>query len=463
MRRGRTSLAIGALGAGAIVILAAAPTPSPSGHSLATSQRPDGSAEPVAADATPYPLEGYEYTGIRRLRAYRMIQEGTMPGNVPLPPGALLPSSAIRLRLADTNDRFDIGPEAPRDPELQRGLERIMGGRSGTYRIALLDITDPARPKYAAVREGLGYIPGSVGKILVLAGLFNELRKLYPDDVEARARVLRSTMVVADQFAMPNSHSVPVVAPDWSSVTHRAIRIGDTFSLWEWVDHMVSPSSNAAGSVVWKEALLLSVFGRDYPPTPEQAAAFFASTPKSELSSRSVRIIEEPLLAMGIDLEGLKLRTYFTGGASRVIPGGGSHAVPRELVRWLLKLEQGRIVDRWSSLEMKKLLYFTRRRYRYAASPVLRDAAVFFKSGSLYRCRPEEGYECGQYRGNVENLMHSVAMVEIPATPEALAAAGGRQRVYMVSMMSNVLKVNSASEHLEIASQIDRLVREVSP
>jgi hypothetical protein len=113
-------------------------------------------------------------------------------------------------------------------------------------------------------------------------------------------------------------------------------------------------------------------------------------------------------------------------------------------------------VDAWSSLEMKKLLYFTRRRYRYAAAPTLARAAVYFKSGSLFRCRPEPDYDCGQYRGNAENLMHSVAIVEAPAGAE-------RPRVYLISMMSNVLKVNSAAEHAEIAGQIDRLVQGLHP
>ncbi len=413
-------------------------------------------AVPAAAWVASYPLDGYEATGIRRLRAYRMILDGQMPGNIVLPNGALLGRQDIRLRLKGVNDGLDVPAGMTVDPELQAGIERIVRRRHPSYRIAVLDVTDPARPRYATVHPDQGYIPGSVGKLLVMAGLFNELKKLYPNDIAARVRVLKETQVVADEFAMPNSHTVPVVAPDFSRVDHRAIRLGDTFSLWEWIDHAVSPSSNAAGAVVWKEALLLSEFGRAYPPTREQAAEFFRNTPKSELTARSARVLEEPLEAMGLDTELLRLRTYFTRGAGRVIPGGGSHATPRTLVRWLLKLEQGQVVDEWSSLEMKRLMYFTRRRYRYAASPALRDAAVYFKSGSLYRCAPEEGFQCGQYRGNVENLMHSVAIVESPAGAE-------RQRVYLVSMMSNVLKLNSASEHLEIGTQIEQLIRTLHP
>ncbi|MFH1763738.1 MAG: serine hydrolase, partial [Gemmatimonadota bacterium] len=380
-----------------------------------------------------------------------LIQEGTIPGTFKLQPGALLPSSAIQLRLAGINESFDVGPGTPLDPELQAGLERIVGRRNPSYRAALVDITDPQNPRYAAVRPKEGYIPGSVGKILVMTGLFNELKRLYPNDVAARARVLRDTRVVADDWVIPNSHAVPVVADDFSSVVHRAIRVGDEFTLWEWVDHMASPSSNAAGSMVWKQAMLLREFGRRYPPSAEETTAFFRDTPKPELTDKAIRVLEEPMVAMGLDTTQLRLRTFFTNGASRVIPGRGSHSTPEQLVRWLVKMEQGKAVDRWSSLEMKKLLYFTRRRYRYAASPVLNNAAVYFKSGSLYRCQPEEGFECLQYQGNAENLMHSVAIVESPA-------GGEHPRVYLISMMSNVLKVNSAAEHAEIGSQIHRLI-----
>lgn len=411
---------------------------------------------PAAAWLGAYPLDGYETTGIRRLKAYRMMQEGTMPGNVRLKPGAMMSRNAIKLRLKGANDTLDIPANRPRDKELQAGIERIIGARSDSYRIAVLDITDPNATRYASIKQDQGYIPGSVGKLLVITGLFNELKKLYPNDVEARARVLRETQVVADEFAMPNSHTVPIVEPDWSKTVHRSIREGDTFSLYEWIDHALSPSSNAAGAVVWKEALLLNEFGRRYPPSKEEAAAFFKNTPKTELTDRSIRILEDPLLDMGLDTALLRLRTYFTRGASRIIPGRGSFASPRTLVRWLVKMEQGKVVDEWSSLEAKRLLYFTRNRYRYAASPALNNAAVYFKSGSLYRCQPEEGFTCGQYMGNVENLMHSVTVVESPAGVE-------HPRVYLVSVMSNVLKVNSAAEHMEIGTQIERLVTSLHP
>jgi hypothetical protein len=405
----------------------------------------------LAVPAAGYPLDGYETTGIRRLLAYRRVQDGQLPGSFKLPPGARLGQDAIRLHLAGVDETFDVGPGTALDPDLQAGLERLLSGRDPSYRVALVDLSDPSRPRFAAVRPDDGYIPGSVGKLLVMTALFDQLAKRFPGDTEARSALLRAVEITADAFVMPSSHTVPIVNEDATSLEHRAIRLGDRFTLWEWLDHMVSPSSNAAGSMVWKQALLMSVFGDAYPPTAEQEARFFADTPPSELAERSVRLLEEPLSRFGLDTEKLHLRTFFTAGASRLIPGRSSYAVPRELVRWLVRLEQGKLVDAWSSLEMKRLLYFTRRRYRYASAPALSEARVYFKSGSLYRCRPEPDYQCAQYEGNETNLMHSVAIVE---SPSPLG-----DKVYLVSVMSNVLKVNSANEHREIAGQIERLVQ----
>ena len=410
----------------------------------------------VAAVPERYPLDGYYYTGIRRLRAYSMMLAGTMPGSVPIRPGARLDRNQIELRLATANPHFDIPAGAPVDAELQAGIDRIFANRDPSYRAAILDITDPENPRYAGVRHDQGYIPGSVGKLLVMSGFFHELAQLYPDDIPARERLLRDTRVVAGAFAMPNSHEVPVVAEDWSRVTHRSIRPDDVFTLWEWIDHMVSPSSNAAGSVVWLEIMLMDAFGARYPPSPEEAAAYFRDTPRPELTEQSIRVLEEPLLEAGLDPELLRIRTMFTDGAQRAIPGRGSFSSPRTLVLWLTRMEQGRLVDEWSSLEMKRLMYYTRRRYRFAFAPALDSAAVYFKSGSLYRCRPEEGFRCGQYMGNVENLMHSVAIVESPA-------GAATPRVYLVPMLSNVLTENSAGEHADIAGQIQRMISRHHP
>lgn len=399
-----------------------------------------------------YPLDGYERTGIRRLEAYRLAHDGVMTGPAQVP-GALLSSDQIRLRLLEAGASLDVDAATPKDPDLQAGLEAIFAPRAPSYAVAVLDITDPHAPRYAALRDTETYLPGSVGKILVMTGLFAALADLHPDPVE-RLRLLRETVITADRFAMPNSHSVPVVDLEARTLLHRSIRPGDRFNLFEWVDHAVSPSSNAAGSMTWREVMLLRRFGAGYPPSDEERERFFRETPRGELQRLALESLEEPLRRTGLDVDELRIGTMFTRGAEAAVPGVRSLASPRELLRWLVRLEQGRLVDRWSSLEMKRLLYMTRRRYRYAVSPALDRAAVYFKSGSFYQCVPEPGFECAQYRGNRTNLMNSVAIVENPARP----APEESRRVYLVTLMSNVLRKNSAEDHRDIGTEIDRLI-----
>ena len=47
-----------------------------------------------------YPIDGYEDTGIRRIEGVRRVEDGTIPGRKQ-PPGALLPTAAVDLRLLD--------------------------------------------------------------------------------------------------------------------------------------------------------------------------------------------------------------------------------------------------------------------------------------------------------------------------------------------------------------------------
>ena len=98
-----------------------------------------------------YPLDGAAKTGIRRLSGYRLVHEGKIKGAYKLPPGALLGSDEVVLRLKGSP--FNLGPDTPKDPYLQSGLERIFGGRDSSYAVALLDISDPAKPLYAALRD----------------------------------------------------------------------------------------------------------------------------------------------------------------------------------------------------------------------------------------------------------------------------------------------------------------------
>ena len=205
-----------------------------------------------------YPLDSAKRTGIRRLAGYQLAQEGKVQGPR-IPPGGLWGEARIQLRLMNNRD-FDIKPDTPRDAALQAKLESILGGRNQSYGIALLDISDPAHPRYAAVRETDKLLPGSVGKLCIATGFMGALRKTYPDPA-AREKFLRSTIRTADAFVNVDGKTVPFYEDGWPAVVNRRINIGDKFSLWEWLDHMLSVSSNAAGSFTWKQAILLRHFG----------------------------------------------------------------------------------------------------------------------------------------------------------------------------------------------------------
>lgn len=393
-----------------------------------------------------YPIDGYSLTGIRRLQRLSLIQQGILKGTLP-PPGGQKSIADLKLNLM--NARGDSLATLPSpDPKLQKEIEALFPNRHESYSLALLDIT-PGRPvRFAERQSDRQFSPGSVGKLTIVAGLFTELKALFPNEPEKRRELLRTRMVVADQWIHVDTHEVPIFNVETNAFVARAVKEGDVFSLYEWIDHMLSASANSAGSIVWKEVMLMRAFGASYPPTREQEKEFFEKTPKKTLTEISMSVVNDPLRAIGIEQKDWQLGSFFTNTGKRLVPGGGSSfATPRGYLQYLVALERGKIVDAWSSLEIKRMMYMTARRIRYASSPALTEAAVYFKSGSLYRCQPEEGFKCGKYMGNVDNYMNSVAIVEQP---------GGR--VYLVGLMSNVLRKNSAVEHQSLATFIDRVL-----
>ncbi len=395
-----------------------------------------------------YPLDADD-SGIRRLQGQRTLQQGKSGSK--LPAGALLPASDIQLHLQAESD-WNLNP-ADRDPQLQSALEAVFRQRDPSYGVTLVDFTDPGNIRWAGVREERSQAPGSVGKILCMTALFDGLRRAFPD-IEERKRILREHWLDASDWVISDSHKVPRLDASGRALSYAVIHPGDRFTLGEWVDHMISPSANAAGSTVWKEAMLLRAFGKDYPPSSEQETAYFRNTPGSELRDLAQTVINDALTAADLNPQELRVGSFWTKTGKKKVPGvGGSRATPRELARWLLRLEQGRLVDAWSSLEMKRYLYMTKRRYRYVYAPELAKAATYFKSGSLYRCRPEEGFKCGKYMGNLENAMNSVVIIESPAQ------SGPEQKRYLVALTSDVRKVNSAWDHSRLAAAIEEIVR----
>jgi hypothetical protein len=400
-------------------------------------------------DAPTYPIDGYSFTNIRRLEYLQLIVDGEMKGTLPVP-GAMKSVHDIHLHLkGQKGDSLETLP-AP-DPGLQKEINRLFPGLNENYSLSLLDITSGRPMRYASRKERDGYQPGSVGKLAVMLGFFTELSKIYPRSFEQRLDLLCTKEVRGGQWAMTDEHTVTIFNPQSRALQKRTVQVRDVFLLYEWLDFMMSVSNNGAAAVCWREAILMRVFGTAYPGlTEKQADEYFKTTPKSELSDIAISVVNDPLRSLGITHEEWRLGTLFTRGASGYIPPkGGSTGTTAGLMKFLIMMERGCAVDEESSLEMKKLFYMTDRRIRYAASPVLREAAVYFKSGSLYKCQQEEGYSCGKYRGNVHNYMNSAAIVEHPDGT-----------TYLVVLMSNVRKKNSASDHMALASSIDKKVKE---
>jgi hypothetical protein len=329
-------------------------------------------------------------------------------------------------------------------------LKDVTWGKINNLGIAVLDLSDSEHPLYAEHRGTISFYPGSIGKLGIAMGLFQALAKTYPEDIDARRQVLRETEIVADAFIRYDQHKVPLWQAKNQRLYYRELRVGDTGNLWTYLDWMLSASSNAAATMTIKQMMLLSKFGRDYPPEPEKEQAYFNNTPRAELKKVMAEAFQAGVDASGLDNSQFHHASFFTSTAKKRVPGDRSYATPRELIRFLLHLEQGKVIDEFSSREIKRLLYVTKRRIRYASSPALNNAAVYFKSGSYYRCKNKK---CEKYQGDALNLLNSVAIIESPAgDPEGL--------FYMVVVTSNVLKENAALLHHGLGTRLHRLIEQ---
>ncbi|MBW2363157.1 MAG: peptidoglycan-binding protein [Deltaproteobacteria bacterium] len=392
--------------------------------------------------AAAYPLDGYEYTGIHRLEVQRLVQTGQATGGRKRPSGELLPMEKVQLRLLQHRD-LELPPP---DPQLTAEVKRLLGAQASRYGIGLLDLSDLANIRYAEWNGKQHQNPGSVGKILVALAIYQALADIYPDDIAARERVLRDTMITADIFSVYDHHTVQKHDPETGRLWRAPIQQGDRATLWTYIDWMMSPSSNSAAGMLQKHLILLKQYGEQYPPSEEESDRFFEETPKTELAAIFEEAIQGPVTRNGLDLDMMRQGSFFTRQGKIRVPGASSYATPRELMLYLLRMEQGRLVDEWSSREIKRLLYITERRIRYGSSGVLRPSAVYFKSGSLYSCQPEEGFTCKKYHGNKRNYMNSAAIIESPA--------GQNHLYYMTTVLSNVLRKNSAQDHRDLARAI---------
>jgi len=397
-----------------------------------------------------YPIDGYKHTGIKRLKYWELVKSGEITTRSKLPEGALKSYMDIELNLVSRKGD-SLNSFLQKDPVLQKEISRLFRGLDKSYSLAVLDMSNIDTIRYASRREASGYQPGSVGKLAVLTGLFYQLANIYPHSFEKRLDLLRNKSVKSGNWGLRDIHTIPIYDIETKKMRRRQVIASDVFTLFEWTDHMVSPSNNGAASIVWREVLLMAAFKDKYPAlTQEGADSFFSNTPRKELTDLGNDVVNLPLRDLGITADEWRLGTFFTRGARKYVGAkGGSRGTPLGLMKFLIKLEQGNIVDQKSSLEMKRLMYMTGRRIRYARASVLKKASVYFKSGSLYKCDRVKDENCGKYRGNVYNYMNSVAIIEQPDSSK-----------YIVALMTNVLSKNSASDHLRLASKLDKIIRE---
>lgn len=396
-----------------------------------------------------YPIDGYEYTGIKRLYQLRQFQKDSVK-YTRIPKGAYKKWADIKLNL--THKTTDSVEELFKvDSDFDRKIKRITP--QGAYSLAIMDMSNPNDLRYAEHRENVGYQPGSVGKIAVLLAVFDQLAKLCPDSYEERVAYLKNIKVKSRYWGLGDHHTIPIYDIENDKLTKRQVIASDKFSLFEWLDHMVSVSNNGAASIMYREAMLMAAFGQEYFfLNEEKAEKYFKETPRDSLTNLANTVVNQPLRDLGIEENEWKLGGLFTRPPGKYVGRkGGSIGTPKGLMKFLVKLEQGKVIDKASSLEMKRLLYLTDRRIRYAKSSRLDDAAVYFKSGSYYKCDREKDPDCASYAGNVFNYMNSVIIVEHDNGIK-----------YIVCLMTNVLNKNSAGEHMYLASKIDDIVNETA-
>ena len=247
-----------------------------------------------------YPLDGYEETGIRRVEGARLANEGLAIGGFQ-PPGAMLTTEQVDIRLVNRNVTLP-----PADAAFTEQIKGLLGEHADRYGIAVLDLTDLENPRYAEHRGDYRQNVGSVGKLLVALGLFQALADTWPDDLDRRKAVLRDTIMTADDFAHSDHHTVRIFNVETRELIRRPIADGDKGELWEYLDWMLSVSSNSAAAMVMRDAMLLRHFGKDYPVSEEQISTFFSTTPAGQLTRLFQQTFWEPVTRNGLSLDQIR-------------------------------------------------------------------------------------------------------------------------------------------------------------
>lgn len=258
----------------------------------------------------PYPIDGYEYSGIKRLKRLELIKKGELKDATLIPPGAMKSIADIQLNLL-VRDSDSVGMFLEVDEAFQNSINGLFKGLDRNYSISVLDITNEDTLRYAERNPLAGYQPGSVGKLAVLTGLFTQLAAIYPDSFEDRINLLKAKRVMSGQWGLTDEHTVPIYDIETQKLVKRQVIASDVFSLFEWADHMLSVSNNGAASIVWREALLMAAFKDHYPDlTAEEAEAYFKNTPRTELTDLAMEVVNQPLRQLGISHDEWRLGSF---------------------------------------------------------------------------------------------------------------------------------------------------------
>ncbi|MCB0317923.1 MAG: serine hydrolase [Bdellovibrionales bacterium] len=391
-----------------------------------------------------YPLDGFDETGITRLEGY-FHSLPTATSKEEIGTGAMLGLAEINLSLKNKPGVI-LHSQAFKQENF---LKLLSSMNASGISASIIDFSDVNNASYISSNDNASFIPGSVGKIFVAASLFASLAELYPDSISKRREILKTKLISATDFVDGDTHDVPFWDLQNRKIYYRPLQIGDTANIWTYLDWMLSASSNAAASMVIREVILMNAFKNSYPVSTQEEENFLLNASSSELAN----LMRKSFIRRFFTTQSTQMyqASAFTKNAKKILPGVGSTATTRGLADFLWNLEKGKIVDNFSSLEIKRLLYSTQKRVRYAAAPILNESAVYFKSGSLYSCRPEAGFICGKYRGNKLNLLNSISLIESPAE--------NPRYKYISIISSNILRKDSEELHRQLADEIHRFIQ----
>ncbi len=192
--------------------------------------------------------------------------------------------------------------------------------------------------------------------------------------------LLRNKSVKAGVWGLTDEHTIPIYNIETNKLVKRQVIASDVFTLFEWADHMMSVSNNGAASILWREVLLMAAFGDKYPDlTQEDADAYFKNTPRKELTDLGNDVVNLPLRDLGITHDEWRLGSFFTRGANTYVGDkGGSIGTPLGLMKFLIQLEQGNVIDEQSSLRNEAPYVYDRQTYSLCAITCFKRSSCIF-------------------------------------------------------------------------------------